>query len=182
MPETEGMKPLRVSGEVTVVKQCAASFRVDRVVAVDTPSKEVVLEQLKTTRIAHFICHGTLNINNPSNICLLLKQDVDGGKAGRLMVRDVAALSMEHAYIAYLSACSTAETADKILVNETSHLANSFQWVGFPHAVGTTLEANNTVAEKIAKNFYAFLIEQEHTFQQDDRSVAYALQKAIKAY
>ncbi|KAL7904986.1 CHAT domain-containing protein [Trichoderma velutinum] len=182
MPETEGMRPLRVSGEVTAVKQCAVSFQVDRVVAVDTPSREQVLEELKSTRIAHFICHGALDINNPSDSCLLFKQDADSGKAGRLRVRDVAALSMEHAHIAYLSACSTAETADKTLVDETIHLASSFQLVGFPHVVGTTWEANNTVAEKIAKNFYTFLIEQERAFPQDGRSVAYALHKAVKAY
>ncbi|KAL6693523.1 CHAT domain-containing protein [Trichoderma pleuroticola] len=154
MPETEGMRPLRVSGEVAAVKPCATSFPVDKVVAVDTPSKELVLEELKSTRIVHFICHGALDINNLSDRCLLFKQDVDDGKAERLRVRDVAALSMEHAYIAYLSACSTVETEDKTLVDETIHLASSFQLVGFPHVIGTTWEANNIVAEKISKNFY----------------------------
>jgi hypothetical protein len=182
MPETEGMRPLRVSGEVKAVEQCAASVQVDRVVTVDTPPRELVLEELKSARIAHFICHGALDINNPSDSCLLFKQDVNDGKAGRLRVRDVAALSMEHAHIAYLSACSTAETADKTLVDETIHLASSFQLVGFPHVVGTTWEANNTVAEKIAKNFYTCLIEQERAFPQDDGIVAYALHEAVKAY
>lgn len=182
MPETERMRPLKVSGEVTAVEQCAASFPVDRIVAVDTPSKELVLEELKSTRIAHFICHGALDINNPSDSCLLFKQDDVDGKAGRLRVRDVAALSMEHAHIAYLSACSTAETADKTLVDETIHLASSFQLIGFPHVIGTTWEANNTVAEKIARNFYTFLIEQERAFPRNNRSVAYALHKSVKAY
>ncbi|KAL7928131.1 CHAT domain-containing protein [Trichoderma chlorosporum] len=182
MPETEGMRPLRVAGEVAAVKQCATSFQIDRAVAADTPSRELVLEELKSARIAHFICHGTLDINNPSDSCLLFKQDPDDGKAGRLRVRDVAALSMEHAHIAYLSACSTAETADKTLVDETIHLASSFQLAGFPHVVGTTWEANNTVAEKIAKSFYTFLIEHEQAFLGDDRNVAYALQESVKAY
>lgn len=181
MPETEGMRSLRVAGEVSAVKKCAASFQVDRVVARDTPSKEQIMEELKSARIAHFICHGSLDINNPSDSCLLFKQE-DDGKAGRLRVRDVAALSMEHAHIAYLSACSTAETAEKTLVDETIHLASSFQLVGFPHVIGTTWEANNTVAEKIANNFYTILIKQESVSPRDDRNVAYALHEAVKAY
>ena len=89
---------------------------------------------------------------------------------------------MEHAHIAYLSACSTAETAEKTLVDETIHLASSFQLVGFPHVIGTTWEANNTVAEKIANNFYTILIKQESVSPRDDRNVAYALHEAVKAY
>lgn len=56
--------------------------------------------------------------------------------------------------MAYLSACATAEQPDGKLADETIHLANAFQTLGFQHVIGTMWGANDAAAGEIAKRFH----------------------------
>ena len=170
MPNAPGFKrPLRVEKEVKEVK---AHF--DSPVLLNSPSREEVRESLKSANIAHFICHGTSEAFNPSNSGLVLTD-------GRLTVRDPAALSLDQAQIAYLSACSTADNKTRDLVDESIHIASAFNLPGFPHVVGTFWPASNKIAENVAPKFYEILNEGLQKEDNNSDVVARALQEAVKS-
>ncbi|KAE8451672.1 hypothetical protein EG329_003129 [Mollisiaceae sp. DMI_Dod_QoI] len=183
MPKTKGMKDLKVDVEVAAVEKSAIFFGMDETIVLKTPSREEVLKQMHSVRVAHFVCHGQSEPRNPSNSGLLLREHEQSGKASRLMVRDIAALSLEHAQIAYLSACSTAENASKRLMDEGIHVASGFHLVGFPHVIGTIWEASNKTAVEVAKVFYQSLGKRlkENNLENNNDVVAYALNDAVKA-
>lgn len=173
MPKTEGYKNLKVEKEVKAVKANFSSAEATTS-ALDTPSRSQVLEKLQSASIAHFICHGTSEALHPSNSGLILRD-------GRLMVRDLAAVSLDQAQIAYLSACSTAENKTTELVDESIHVASAFNLVGFPHVIGTLWPASNKIAEVVAPKFYEALNINLQRGEEDGDAVAYALHNAMKS-
>ncbi|MQY31867.1 CHAT domain-containing protein [Nocardia aurantia] len=54
-----------------------------------------------------------------------------------LTVAALAEIHLDHARLAYLSACETALTTDARLLDEAIHLASAFQLAGYPHVIGT---------------------------------------------
>ena len=53
-----------------------------------------------------------------------------------MTVRDISQATLEHAQIAYLSACSTVENKVAQLANEVIHVGSGFQVAGFRHVIG----------------------------------------------
>ncbi|MGK8522353.1 CHAT domain-containing protein [Nocardia asteroides] len=97
------------------------------------PTKAEVLHHLTDCAIAHFACHGTTDPADPSRSHLLLHDhDTDP-----LTVAELAPVHLDHARLAYLSACETALTANTRLLDEAIHLASAFQLAGYPHVIGT---------------------------------------------
>ena len=88
-------------------------------------------------------------------------------------------LTLDHARLAYLSACSTARTGDTSLLDEAIHLATAFQLAGFPHVIGTLWEINDEIAVEIAEAFYAALADPGGTLDPD--RAARALHHAARA-
>jgi CHAT domain-containing protein len=170
MPNTPGFKrPLRVEKEVKEVK-----VHFDSLVLLNSPSREEVRESLKSANIVHFICHRTSKAFNPSNSGLVLTDS-------RLTVRDLAALSLDQAQIAYLSACSTTDNKTRDLVDESIHISSAFNLAGFPHVVGTFWPASNKITERVAPKFYEILNEGQQKEENNSDVVARALQEAVKS-
>ncbi|MEU6814603.1 CHAT domain-containing protein [Streptomyces sp. NPDC046860] len=112
-----------------------------------------VVDLLRHASWVHFACHG---ISDPA-----------GASAGRLLLPDhrtrpltvpeIAALPLDHAEFAFLSACRTA-AATLRLTDEALHLASAFQVSGYRQVVGTlwpvddalTLAPVRTVYERLA--------------------------------
>jgi tetratricopeptide (TPR) repeat protein len=113
------------------------------------PTSANVLELLRRCPIAHFACHGTTDPADPGSSHLLLRD--------HLTVGALASLNLAHAQLAYLSACSTAVTADPRLLDEAIHLASAFQLAGYPHVIGTLWITGDERAVEIADAFYAAL-------------------------
>ncbi|WFB83603.1 MULTISPECIES: CHAT domain-containing protein [Streptomyces] len=88
-----------------------------------------VLAALPQFGQAHLACHGLTDLKDPSNSCLLLHD-------GPLKVRDIVALDLPAARLAFLSACSTASPGPS-LTNEAIHVSSSFHLAGYPHVIGT---------------------------------------------
>ncbi|KAK3904052.1 CHAT domain-containing protein [Staphylotrichum tortipilum] len=90
----------------------------------DLPSVDQVVVKLTDCYIAHFACHGSTDHADPSNSGLILQKHGEGQEAeqDRLTVHRVSELSLEHARIAYLSACSTAENGAAQLSDEVIHV------------------------------------------------------------
>jgi hypothetical protein len=141
----------------------------------DLPTKANVLAHLPGTAIAHFACHGYTDPADPSKSLLLLHDH----QHDPLNVAGLAPVALDHAQLAYLSACSTAITTDTNLLDEAIHLATAFQLAGFPHVIGTLWEINDHVAVQVAKAFYTALATGNGSL--DTSRAARAMHQAVRA-
>ncbi|KAI9782887.1 MAG: hypothetical protein M1816_001668 [Peltula sp. TS41687] len=171
MPTTPGgHKPLKVSEEVAAITNHTRSWASN--IVLEQPSRESVLDALKSCSIAHFACHGLADPVEPAKSALILGREIEE----RLTLEDIDAITHDNAQIAYLSACSTAEIKVQNLADESIHLASTFQLVGFQHVIGTLWGADDDAAVEIARKFYEGLLQQAKV---DDTSVARALHDAV---
>jgi len=111
-----------------------------------------VIQALARARLVHFACHGTADLANPSASYLSLYDH----ERRPLTVSDVARLRLEHADLAFLSACSTARPGTR-LTDEAIHLASAFQLAGYRHVIGTLWPVIDSAAAKVSKGIYSDL-------------------------
>jgi CHAT domain-containing protein len=168
MPNTPGHSNLNVSEELEAIRKATES----KAQVLQRPTKQEVLDVLADKAITHFACHGYCHPQEPQRSGLLL----GNSKLERLTVRDLGQLKYRVAQIAYLSACSTAEIRSDVLVDESIHLANMFQLLGYRHVIGTMWGAYDAAAVKVAKSFYKELFLAEGN---DGLAVAEALHNAV---
>lgn len=138
-------------GTVTLSEPDPGQLRT--VPAESLPTKANVLDHLRTRTIAHFACHGISDPVYP-HLSRLLLHDHDSDP---LNVAALGPVYVEHAELAYLSACETALVKDTELIDEAIHLAAAFQLAGYPHVIGTQWTVDDGISGAIADNFYAAL-------------------------
>lgn len=97
----------------------------------------------------------------------------------RLTVQNISESRLGQAWLAYLSACSTAENRVSELADEALHLASSFQVAGFAHTVASTWPSNDEICAQVASIFYRELIV-KGGLREGNRAVAAALHAAVK--
>ncbi|HUY48329.1 MAG TPA: CHAT domain-containing protein [Streptosporangiaceae bacterium] len=134
------------------------------------PTRANVLAHLPGCAIAHFSCHGAADAADPSRGMLLLHDHA----TDPLNVASLAAVSLNQARLAYLSACSTAVTHSLDLIEEAVHLTSALQLAGFPHVIGTLWEISDSFAPELAESFYTHLA-------LDTGRAAHALHAAVLA-
>ncbi|GAB2859698.1 CHAT domain-containing protein [Actinocorallia aurea] len=117
------------------------------------PTRDAVFTHLAEATIAHFACHGYSDPADPSRSRLLLAD----WQETPLTIASLAPLDLDHAHLAYLSACSTALTLNQDLLDESIHLTSAFQLAGFTHVIGTLWPINDRIALDITETFYARL-------------------------
>jgi CHAT domain-containing protein len=138
----------------------------------EAPTAAAVLEKVTTCSLVHFACHGSSDAEQPSKSALLLGK----GSVDKLTVEDLQSVNHQVAQVAYLSACSTAEIGAQSLIDESIHLASTFQLAGFRHVIGTLWGAYDSAAIAVAAKFYEYLLKKDaDTFS----SVPRALHRAI---
>ena len=135
----------------------------DDTAADQLPTKTAVLEHLPGCTVAHFACHGYTDPADPSQSRLLLHDH----RRNPLTVAALAPLALDHAQLAYLSACDTARVTNARLLDEAIHLASAFQLAGFPHVIGTLWEIDDAIAVEIADSFYTALTNTDGTLDPD---------------
>ncbi|WP_369263629.1 CHAT domain-containing protein [Streptomyces sp. R35] len=139
------------------------------------PTKANVLAHLPTCSIAHFACHAASDPTDPSKSLLLLHDH----EKEPLTVAALAPVRLDHAQLAYLSACRTAAIGAENLLDEAIHLTSAFQLAGFPHVIGTLWEIDDQTAVTIADTFYTRLATDSGAL--DTSRAAEALQHAVRA-
>ncbi|MFL4908300.1 CHAT domain-containing protein [Streptomyces sp. MMS24-I2-30] len=139
------------------------------------PTHDRVRAELPGRSVVHFACHGEYSLDDPSASRLLLH---DHARAS-LTVGDLAAVDLEGAQLAYLSACHTALNVADHLMDESMHLAGAFQLAGFPRVVGTLWMVDDEVAVEIAEDFYSALRD-PRTGTLDLTRAAHALHRATR--
>ncbi|RPB28990.1 hypothetical protein L211DRAFT_845020 [Terfezia boudieri ATCC MYA-4762] len=164
MPTTPGGSPL--SGVTKEAEGIKHSQTFSRVEIMEWPSAELVLKVLSEHTIAHFACHGVSSIN-PADSHLLLRKEL--AEVDKLQVNDIAALKLPAARLAYLSACSTAQSASSKLIDEVTHIVSAFHIAGFTHVIGTLWQSDDQACQKMALDFYSEL------GKEDDVAASYRI-------
>jgi hypothetical protein len=141
----------------------------------DLPTKANVFTSLTNCQIAHFACHGATDPSDPGKSHLLLHDRL----TDPLTAASLAAIKLDKAQLAYLSACSTALTRSMRLLDEGIHLTSAFQIAGFANVIGTLWPIRDRIAVKIASAFYENLYDSENSLATS-RS-AHALHHSIRA-
>jgi len=201
MPETPGYRPLpgadREGTEVQrVFEASTAPFSARRL---RSPRAADVMENLHKSAILHFAGHGSSDPVNPSQSCLLLRkqqdeEDEDRGLVARMrggglvvdkltvsQISDESEVGSNRAWLAFLSACSTAKVTVPELANEGLHLASAFQLAGFAHVVGSLWPVDDDVCFDVARRFYEVLLSGHFDAGPDELNglVARALRNAV---
>jgi len=96
--------------------------------------------------VAHFACHGTQDVTDPSAGYLALH-------GGQLPITDVGRLRLDSAEVAFLSACETSRGGIQ-LSDEVITMAAAFQLAGYRHVIGTLWSISDTLAPEIAQHVY----------------------------
>lgn len=121
---------------------------------------------------AHFACHGTQDISDPSAGHLALHD-------GPLSIGTISGLRLDGTDLAFLSACETfrggAELADEAIT-----LATAFSLAGYRHVIGTLWSISDALAPLVANTVYHALTQPGRT-RLDARGSARALDTAILA-
>ncbi|KAF8434966.1 hypothetical protein BGX38DRAFT_1100670, partial [Terfezia claveryi] len=84
-----------------------------------------------------------------------------------LHVKDIIVLKLPLVRLAYLSACSTAQSTGSRLVDKVTHIMSSFYIAGFINIIGILWPSQDEACKKIAVNFYFMLS------QMDDVTASY---------
>ncbi|EWM12077.1 hypothetical protein KUTG_02381 [Kutzneria sp. 744] len=118
-------------------------------------NRESLLSTLAEASELHAALHAVSDSDDPSSSRL---------RAGptRVTVTEIAALHIEQAWLAYLSACETTLTTAE-LADEAIHLTAAFQLAGFAHVVGTLWRIPDAVAARAARTFYRYLSDPAQT-------------------
>ncbi|KAH6648897.1 CHAT domain-containing protein [Truncatella angustata] len=174
MPTTPGNSPLRgVEKELhQLIKTVDGRLPIKHL---NLPTAQDVIDNLPDCCIAHFACHGSTNVSDPSRSGLDLQ---NGHQSERLTVQAVSELHLRNAKLAYLSACSTAVNHAPRLTDEVIHVVSGFQTAGFPHVIGCLWPANDRACSEMAESFYRLLL-QEDGVSSSNWEVALLLRDAV---
>jgi len=162
MPTTPEEIPLSATKEADSIKQSLQDL--STVESLERPSAARVLQHLPAYSIAHFACHGVSSVNPANSHLLLLKESTSNDQTDevdKLRVKDIAALKLPAAKLAYLSACSTANSSSSKLADEVTHIASSFHIAGFAHVIGTLWPSQDQACQKMAMDFYSAFSESD---------------------
>jgi tetratricopeptide (TPR) repeat protein len=171
LPETPGQRPLpNADLEAKVVMARFPHARLFRGAEATAGAVTGVLEG--SPSLAHFACHGTQDVTDPSSGRLALHD-------GPLGIAHVAGMRLQAAELAFLSACETSRGGIE-LVDEAITVAAAFQLAGYRHVVGTLWSISDELAPDVARHVYQ-LLTHGGTTGLDTGGTAAALDSAIRA-
>ncbi|GAA2521035.1 CHAT domain-containing tetratricopeptide repeat protein [Winogradskya humida] len=130
--------------------QVAARYPGGRLLSGGQATRTAVMDALAGTTTVHFACHADGSPTNPSAAHLLLHDET------RLTVRDINAVNLPQAVLAYLSACGTAR-GGVTLTDEAITVAGAFHLAGFPHVIGTLWSVRDDIARDMAIRIHGAL-------------------------
>ncbi|MEU1395035.1 CHAT domain-containing protein [Micromonospora zamorensis] len=112
-------------------------------------TRDAVTERLPRSGGVHFACHGSQHLDAPHTGAIHLSD-------GAFTVTDFAALRLEHAEFAYLSACKTAVGGTE-LPDEAIHLVAALQLTGYRSVIGTLWTIDDQLAVEMARRTYELM-------------------------
>lgn len=154
MSDTPQVRPL--PGASTEVGKVTACIPAARVLRNDEASRGAVLTALANYRISHFACHSKRDRDGISASSLLLHDHL----TSPLTIEDISTLQMEHAELAYVSACDTTR-AQPALADEGIHITGAFLLAGYRQVIGTLWGTDDDSALLIAGHVYEYLADDQ---------------------
>ncbi|MEV6478070.1 CHAT domain-containing protein [Streptomyces sp. NPDC051657] len=135
-----------------------------------------VLDALPRHTWAHIACHAVSAADADSGGHLLLHDHSER----LLTTADIARLRLDHAELAYLSACDTLRGRDA-LADEAIHITGAFHTAGFTQVIGTLWPVDDEEAAEIANHFYA-KVTTDPAFSSGSgaQGAAHALHEAVR--
>jgi tetratricopeptide (TPR) repeat protein len=171
LPETPGQRPLpNADLEAKVVMARFPHARLFRGAEATAGAVTGAVEE--SPPLAHFACHGTQDVTDPSSGRLALHD-------GPLGIAHVAGMRLQAAELAFLSACETSRGGIE-LVDEAITVAAAFQLAGYRHVIGTLWSISDELAPDVARHVYQALTH-GGTTGLDAGGTAAALDSAIRA-
>ncbi|KAF6749090.1 CHAT domain-containing protein [Ephemerocybe angulata] len=128
-----GVDALKLEGDDMTVAQC--------------------LEHMQAFSCIHLACHGSQNAAEPLQSRFLFHQ-------GSLELGTILKSNLEHADLAFLSACQTS-TGKETLSDEAVHLAAGMLAAGYRRVVGTMWSIGDKPAQDVATMFYDHLFARQ---------------------
>ncbi|KAF9762006.1 hypothetical protein IL306_003591 [Fusarium sp. DS 682] len=154
--------------------------RPDSVKLMPQPQAKAVLHALRSHNMVHFAYHGSSNLLDPSNSFLALQGSKSSTTRDRLTVRQISESRLRRSWLAYLSACSTAQNKVDDLADEALHLASGFQVAGFAHVIAAMWSSNDVICAQVAGIFYNELLTKRGVIKEGSRAAAMALHTAVR--
>ncbi|OQN95332.1 hypothetical protein B0A48_18767 [Cryoendolithus antarcticus] len=159
METTRGEPPLHgVRAEADAVKSAVGIEC--RVTHQEQTNAEAVLRLLPSNDMFHFAGHGMSDPVDPAESCIVFEKS-DGASMpmiqDRLQVDRLFGANLQPAFLAFLSACSTAQNQQDVLADESIHLASGFLVAGFRHVIGCLWPSSDEVCVDVAREFYRAL-------------------------
>jgi tetratricopeptide (TPR) repeat protein len=180
MPSSPGQRPLPgADREVAAIENIFSS--ISSCETLRLPTADQVLAKLSGSAIIHFACHASSDPVNPADSHLVLQREGDTEPViDRLTLSKISdvVVTQGRAWLAFLSACSTAEVKATMLEDEGLHLAGAFQVAGFAHVVGALWSADDDVCVRVAQLFYTNLVSNSKG-PFTNKAVASALRTAL---
>ncbi|BCJ47652.1 CHAT domain-containing protein [Actinoplanes ianthinogenes] len=144
--EAPGMPPLlhaRREAEQVAAAELggAATLLLD-----EQATREAVRAWLPRARWAHLACHAA-TATDPAQGHLALHD-------GPLSARELTGLDLSGGFLAYLSACTTADGGVRV-PDESIHIASALQLAGFTHVIGTLWPVRDAIARRFSRSVYA---------------------------
>ncbi len=171
LPDTPGLPPLpnaRVEADDFVSRFSHASQLRDADATVEAVKRALDRSPL----LAHFACHGTQDLTDPSAGHLRLHDKPLG-------ITEIAGMRLDGAELAYLSACETSVVSIR-LSDEAITLATAFRLAGYRNVIGTLWSISDSHAAVVARSVYAELRDPGNG-GIDASGTAAALDTAIRA-
>ncbi|KAG8734697.1 hypothetical protein FRC10_011528 [Ceratobasidium sp. 414] len=134
----------------------------------EAATTSAVLSSLDNHSWAHFACHASQNLTKPTSSAFHLHD-------GSLSLAAIAQKKLEHADLAFLSACQTA-TGDEQLPEEAVHLAAGMLMAGYRRVVATMWSIDDGDAPLVADMFYGYMLDET---MPSERKAAKALHHAV---
>jgi tetratricopeptide (TPR) repeat protein len=135
-----------------------------RVLAEQGATRVAVLAALPVSPWIHLACHGTQDVADPTEGRLLLYDEP-------LRIRDISALQLTHAELAFVSACHTSRGGLSI-PDDGMTVAGALQFAGYRHVIGTLWAIADNHAPEVARHVYAELDRAANRIDLADAGVA----------
>lgn len=160
-----------VAREVTTVTELSPAKVLRRLLDAEATAGAVRTE-LGRCAWVHFACHAEQDHRHPADSAFLLWD----WATEPLTLGDLAALRLEDAELAVLSACQTSMGSSR-LPDEATHLAAAMQIIGYRHVVGTLWAVPDAAAPRLARALYPGLLSDG---EPDASRTALALDEAVR--
>jgi ankyrin repeat protein/CHAT domain-containing protein len=174
MPTTPGCGAL-VSAEQELDGISATLPDTLAVVKLKQPRHADIVKHIQSCSIFHFAGHCKSDKENPANGCLITQD----WQTQPLTIQDILGLELqakEPAWLAYLSACSTAVNHETNIYEESVDLASAFQLSGFRHVVCSLWHVSDRYSAAAAKVVYQTMLNLD---PQADEAVARGVHAAV---